>query len=335
MSLWVIRCFFLLLCTVAGYAVSQHRPEIIDGGIYGLIIGFGLGGALIGLDEMLKGFSLRAFSSATFGLLLGVLLAWIVDRTELFVFTDDKTRWVLRLGVFLSFGYLGMILAMRSNKEDFALLIPYIRFRSQNKPDNTNVLDTSVIIDGRIADLIEARFIEGAIIVPKFVLRELQFIADSADVGRRARGRRGLEMLSRIRQNPRSEVRIHELDFPEEKEVDAKLLKLTRVLEGKLFTNDFNLGKIAELQSVPYVNLNELAAALKPAVMPGDVFQLRVAREGKDKGQGVAYLNDGTMVVINGAQSLVGQPVEVRVQSLHQTGAGIIIFAELNLATAA
>jgi uncharacterized protein YacL len=335
MSLWVIRCFFLLLCTVAGYAVSQHRPEIIDGGIYGLVIGFGLGGTLIGLDEMLKGFSLRAFSSATFGLLLGVLLAWIVDRTELFVFTDEKTRWVLRLGVFLSFGYLGMILAMRSNKEDFALLIPYIRFRSQNKPDNTNVLDTSVIIDGRIADLIEARFIEGVIIVPKFVLRELQFIADSADVGRRARGRRGLEMLNRIRQNPRSEVRIHELDFPEEKEVDAKLLKLTRVLEGKLFTNDFNLGKIAELQSVPYVNLNDLAAALKPAVMPGDVFQLRVAREGKDKGQGVAYLNDGTMVVINGAHSLVGQPVEVRVQSLHQTGAGVIIFAELNMATAA
>ncbi len=335
MSLWVIRSFFLLLCTVAGYAVSQHRPEIIDGGMYGLIIGFGLGGTLIGLDEMLKGFSLRAFSAATFGLLLGAMVAWLIDRTELFIFADEKTRWVLRLGMFLGFGYLGMILAMRSNKEDFALLIPYIRFRSQNKPDNINVLDTSVIIDGSIADLIEARFIEGTVVVPKFVLRELQFIADSSDVGRRARGRRGLEMLNRIRQNPRSEVRIHEMDFPEEKEVDAKLLKLTRVLEGKLFTNDFNLGKIAELQSVPYVNLNDLAAALKPAVLPGDVFNLRVAREGKDKGQGVGYLNDGTMVVISGAQSLVGQPVQVRVQSLHQTGAGIIIFADLNMAAAA
>jgi uncharacterized protein YacL len=335
MALWVIRSFFLLLCTVAGYAVSQHRPEIIDGGIYGLMIGFGLGGTLVALDEMLKGFSLRAFSAATFGLLLGSALAWIVDRTDLFIFTDEKTRWVLRLGMFLSFGYLGMILAMRSNKEDFALLIPYIRFRSQNKPDNINVLDTSVIIDGRIADLIEARFVEGVLIVPKFVLHELQFISDSSDVGRRARGRRGLDTLNRIRQNPRSEVRIHELDFPEEKEVDAKLLKLTRVLEGKLFTNDFNLGKIAELQSVPYVNLNDLAAALKPAVLPGDVFNLRVAREGKDKGQGVGYLNDGTMVVINGAQSLVGQPVQVRVQSLHQTGAGVIIFADLSVAAAA
>lgn len=335
MSLWVIRIFFLLLCTVAGYAVSQHRPEIIDGGIYGLMIGFGLGGVLIALDEMLKGFSLRAFSAATFGLMLGAMVAWLIDRTELFVFADEKTRWVLRLGMFLGFGYLGMILAMRSNKEDFALLIPYIRFRSQNKPDNLNVLDTSVIIDGRIADLIEGRFVEGIIIVPKFVLHELQYIADSSDVGRRSRGRRGLEMLNRIRQNPRSEVRIHEMDFPEEKEVDAKLLKLTRALEGKLFTNDFNLGKIAELQSVPYVNLNDLAAALKPAVLPGDVFNLRIAREGKDKGQGVGYLNDGTMVVVNGAQSLVGQPVQVRVQSLHQTGAGVIIFADLNVAAAA
>jgi uncharacterized protein YacL len=267
--------------------------------------------------------------------MLGAVVAWLIDRTELFVFADEKTRWVLRLGMFLGFGYLGMILAMRSNKEDFALLIPYIRFRSQNKPDNINVLDTSVIIDGRIADLIEGRFIEGIIVVPKFVLRELQFIADSSDVGRRARGRRGLEMLNRIRQNPRSEVRIHDLDFPEEKEVDSKLLKITRVLEGKLFTNDFNLGKIAELQSVPHVNFNDLAAALKPAVLPGDVFNLRVAREGKDKGQGVGYLNDGTMVVINGAQSLIGQPVQVRVQSLHQTGAGVIIFADLNVAVAA
>jgi uncharacterized protein YacL len=335
MSLWVIRSFFLLLCTVAGYAVSQHRPEIIDGGVYGLIIGFGLGGVLIAVDEMLKGFSLRAFSAATFGLMLGAMVAWLIDRTELFIFADEKTRWVLRLGMFLGFGYLGMILAMRSNKEDFALLIPYIRFRSQNKPDNINVLDTSVIIDGRIADLIEGRFIEGIIVVPKFVLHELQYIADSSDVGRRARGRRGLEMLNRIRQNPRTEVRIHEMDFPEEKEVDAKLLKITRVLEGKLFTNDFNLGKIAELQSVPHVNLNDLAAALKPAVLPGDVFNLRVAREGKDKGQGVGYLNDGTMVVIHGAQPLVGQPVQVRVQSLHQTGAGVIIFAELNVAAAA
>ncbi len=335
MSLWVIRTFFLLLCGVAGYAVSQYRPEIINGGIYGLGIGLSLGSLLIGLDQMLKGFSLRAFSAATFGLILGTIVAWLIDRTQLFIYADEKTRWLIRLGLFLSFGYVGMILAMRSNKEDFTLLIPYMRFRSQNKPENMIVLDTSVIIDGRIADLIEARFVEGVIVVPKFVLHELQLIADATDPARRARARRGLDILSRLRQNPRSEVRIHEADFPEEREVDAKLLKLTRALEGKLFTNDFNLGKIAELQSVPYVNLNSLATALKPAVLPGDVFSLRIAREGKDKGQGVGYLSDGTMVVVNGAQTLVGQQVAVQIQSLLQTGAGIIFFAELKVAAAA
>ena len=335
MSFWVIRCFFLLLCVVAGYAVSQYRPEIIDGGIYGIFIGFGLGGLLVALDEMLKGFSLRAFSAATFGLALGTLVAGMVDRTDLFIFADEKTRWLLRLVMFLGFGYVGMILAMRSNKEDFALIIPYIRFRSQNKPENQIILDTSVIIDGRIADLIEGRFVEGIIVVPKFVLRELQFIADAEEPARRARGRRGLDILNRLRQNARCEVRVHEMDFPEENETDAKLLKLTRVLDGKLFTNDFNLGKVAELQSVPHVNLNALAAALKPAVLAGDTLQIRVVREGRDKGQGVGYLNDGTMIVITGAQHLIGQTIPVQVQALHQTGAGVMIFAETKLVQAA
>jgi uncharacterized protein YacL len=335
MSFWVIRCFFLLLCVVAGYAVSQHRPEIIDGGLYGIFIGFGLGGLLVALDEMLKGFSLRAFSAATFGLVLGTIVAGLVDHTDLFIFADEKTRWLLRLVMFLGFGYVGMILAMRSNKEDFALIIPYIRFRSQNKPENQIILDTSVIIDGRIADLIEGRFVEGILVVPKFVLRELQFIADAEEPARRARGRRGLDILNRLRQNARCEVRIHEMDFPEENETDAKLLKLTRVLDGKLFTNDFNLGKVAELQSVPHVNLNALATALKPAVLAGDTLQIRVVREGRDKGQGVGYLNDGTMVVITAAQHLIGQTIPVQVQALHQTGAGVMIFAETKLDQAA
>src|SRR5438477_51830 len=297
MSLWVIRIFFLLLCTLAGYAVSQSRPEIINGGIYGLMYGFGLGGLLIAIDHMLKGFSLRAFSSATFGLLLGTVVAELIDHNELFIFGADKeTRWVIRLGLFLSFGYLGMILAMRSNKEDFSLIIPYVRFKSQSKPENLLVLDTSVIIDGRIADLIEAKFVEGIIIIPRFVLQELQLVADSTDPARRARGRRGLEMLNRIQRNPRHEVKVHDADFPEEREVDSKLVRLTRTLGAKLYTNDYNLGKVAELQSVPFVNLNELAVALKPAILPGEVLHLRLVREGKDKGQGLAYLNDGTMV---------------------------------------
>jgi uncharacterized protein YacL len=266
---------------------------------------------------------------------LGALVAGLVDRSALFADTDDPQRRVIRLGLFLSFSYLGMILAMRSNKEDFSLIIPYVRFAPQTKSESLLLLDTSVIIDGRIADLIEANFIEGTLVVPRFVLHELQKIADSNDPVIRARGRRGLEMLTRLRQIKRNEVKIHDADFPEEPEVDAKLVRLARVLGAKLYTNDYNLGKVAELQSVPYVNLNELANALKPVILPGEMFTLRVVREGKDKGQGVGYLNDGTMVVINNAHSMIGQQVNVKVLSLLQTGAGVIVFADLRTPAAA
>jgi uncharacterized protein YacL len=334
-SLWTIRIFFLVMCTFAGYEVSQVRPEWINSGPQGLLIGFGVGGLCVAIDEMLKGFSLRAFSAATFGLFLGSLVAWLMDHSALFADADDAQRRVIRLGLFLSFSYLGMVLAMRSNKEDFSLIIPYVRFAPQSKPEILLLLDTSVIIDGRIADLIEANFIEGTLVVPRFVLHELQQIADSNDPVIRARGRRGLEMLTRLRHIKRNEVKIHDADIPEETEVDAKLVRLARALGAKLFTNDYNLGKVAELQSVPYVNLNELANALKPVILPGEIFSLRVVREGKDKGQGVAYLNDGTMVVINNAQSMIGQQVSVKVLSLLQTGAGIIVFADLKAPPAA
>ena len=206
---------------------------------------------------------------------------------------------------------------------------PYVRFSPQNKPDNLLLLDTSVIIDGRIADLIEAHFLEGLIVVPRFVLKELQQIADSGDAIKRARGRRGLEMLNRIQRNTNIEVRIHDGDFPEEKEVDAKLVRLARNLNARLFTNDYNLAKVAELQKVNYVNLHEVAKCLKVILLPGETLQLKIVREGKDKGQGVGYLPDGTMVVVNNGQSHIGQQVEVQVQTLLQTGAGIIVFAEV------
>ena len=328
-SLWIIRIFFLSLCTVAGYAVSQKFPGLIYNDLCGLVIGFGLGAFVIALDEMLKGFSLRAFSSVTFGLLLGTFIAWLIDASQLFDTTSPSTRWIIRLSLFLAFGYIGIILAMRSNKEDFSLIIPYVRFASQTKPDNPLVLDTSAIIDGRVVDLIEAQVVEGLIVVPRFVLQEVQFVADSPEPMRRARGRRGLEMLNRIQHNSRNELKVHEGDFPEETEVDAKLVRLTKALGGKLFTTDFNLAKVAELQSVPCLNIAEIVAKLKPSILPGEILQIRIVREGRDKGQGVGYHNDGTMIVVNHAQHLIGHSAHVQVTSLLQTGAGVIIFADV------
>lgn len=331
MSLWAIRIAFLILCTLGGFAVSQVRPEWLDAGRLWTVIGFGFGGILIAVDEMLKGFSLRAFSAATFGLLLGFAIGWMFDHSGLFIGVDredEVTRGLIRMGLFIGFGYIGMIMAMRSNKEDFSLIIPYVRFSRENKPDNLLLLDTSVIIDGRIADLIDARFLEGIIVVPNFVLKELQLIADSADPLRRARGRRGLDMLARLQRNKANELKIHEADVPEEKETDAKLIRLAKSLKAVLYTNDHNLGKVAELQSVKYVNLNELATALKPVLLPGETFPLKIVREGKDKGQGVGYLSDGTLVVVNNANRFIGQQIEVQVVSLLQSASGTMVFAD-------
>jgi uncharacterized protein YacL len=331
MALWVIRILFLFLCTVGGYAISQVRPEWLGHPLLFLIVGHGFGWLLIAIDEMLKGFSLRAFSATTFGLLLGTVVALLIDHSGLFGESNDPAphRLIVRMALFVGFGYIGMVLAMRSNKEDFSLIIPYIRFAPQNKPDNLLLLDTSVIIDGRIADLIEGNFIEGMIVVPRFVLKELQQIADSNDAIKRGRGRRGLEVLNRIQRNSRNEVKIHDGDIADEKEVDAKLVRLARSLGAKLYTNDYNLGQIAELQKVNYVNLHDLAKSLRVVLLPGEMLSLRIVREGKDKGQGVGYLPDGTMVVVNNAQNSVGQQVEVQVQSQLQTGAGVIVFADL------
>ena len=331
MSLWIIRILFLSLCTAGGLAVSQVRPEWLSHPLQATIVGFGFGWLMIAIDEMLKGFSLRAFSATTFGLLLGTVVALLIDHSRLLGEPDDPTplRQIVRMSLFVGFGYIGMVLAMRSNKEDFSLIIPYIRFAPQNKPDNILLLDTSIIIDGRIADLIEANFLEGMIVVPCFVLQELQQIADSSDAIKRARGRRGLEVLNRIQRNTRNEVRIHDGDFPGEKEVDAKLVRLARNLGAKLYTNDYNLGKVAELHRINCVNLHDLAKSLRTVLLPGEILSLRIAREGKDKGQGVGYLPDGTMVVVTNGQSAIGQQVEAQVQSLLQTGAGVIVFAEI------
>jgi uncharacterized protein YacL len=199
----------------------------------------------------------------------------------------------------------------------------------QDEREDVILLDTSVIIDGRIADILDTRFVEGRIVIPRFVLRELQQIADSQDTLKRNRGRRGLDILNRIQKNSKLNVRIQEEDFPEIRDVDAKLVKLAQLVSGKVVTNDFNLNKIAELQGVTVLNINELAGALRPVVLPGELMDVRISKEGKEYNQGVGYLDDGTMVVVDNTRHLIGQIVKVAVTSVLQTSAGRMIFAKL------
>jgi uncharacterized protein YacL len=241
---------------------------------------------------------------------------------------DPRAFSTLQIILTLIFCYLGMVIAIRG-KDEFNLVIPYVKFTRQNQRDEVILLDTSVIIDGRIADICSTKFIEGRIVIPRFVLKELQQIADSSDMLKRNRGRRGLDILNKIQKDSNIGVRIEEEDFADIPDVDAKLVKLAKVMGAKVLTNDYNLNKIAQLQDITVLNINDLANALKPVVLPGEVFEVRIVKEGKEYNQGVAYLEDGTMVVVDNTRNMIGQNVKALVTSVLQTSAGRMIFAKL------
>ena len=327
MTITAVRLFFIFLSCTVGYYVGTLLGDFDPK--YAIIgAGTGLFGSLliIFMEVKLRKFSVRNLSAAVFGLVFGFFMAWILTLVMRLIPMDSKLYSSLQIIFILVFCYLGMVIAMRG-KDEFNLVIPYVRFARQEQKDEIIILDTSVIIDGRIADIAKTRFIEGRFIVPRFVLRELQQIADSQDPLKRNRGRRGLDVLNKVQKDPNIGILIHEEDFPDIKDVDAKIVRLAKVINAKVFTNDFNLNKIAELQGVTVLNINDLSNALKPVVLAGEEMTVRITREGKEHNQGVAYLDDGTMIVVDNARNLIGQTINVVVTSVLQTSAGRMIFA--------
>jgi len=319
-------CFSALVGAQMGVVLELGWPA-------GVAIGTVVGLLLVLIDRLLRGFTLRAFSSATFGLLIGLLFASLLRASRVLYYLPGELEWGLSLLFYASFGYLGMMLAMRSNRDEFSLLIPYVRFTRQAVEDEPVVVDTSVLIDGRVPDVAAAGFLSGALVVPRFVVRELQALADSHDAIKRERGRRGLDHLNEMQQKPGLGVDVQEetvLQSDEEESVDYRLALLAKKMNARLLTNDTGLAKIARLQGLRVLNLNDLARAMRPVVNPGDTLDLYLVKEGKESHQSVGYLPDGTMIVVNHSHDRIGETVSIVVGGTLMTSAGRLVFAELS-----
>ncbi len=329
MSLIIIRIVFLLLSGIAGYEAGTYLDGDMQTSLLSALGATGLAAAVIFLEQRLQKVSPKMIVGAVVGLFLSLVLANLLTYSLMLTpIANSKLNFILAATINLIAAYLGMILGAKKG-EEFQLSEYRNIFRTPLSGENAKILDTSVIIDGRIADICETGFLEGVLIVPQFILKELQQIADSSDPLKRNRGRRGLEVLQRIQKNVEVQVQIIDQDFPQIRDVDAKLVALGKLLGGKVLTNDFNLNKVAELQGIPVLNINQLANAVKPVVLPGETMNVYLLKEGKEYGQGVAYLDDGTMVVVDNAKKYLGRTVEVAVTSVLQTTAGRMIFARL------
>ena len=318
--LFIIKFAVLALFTASGYLLGIRYGHFE----YGVIIGALLGIITIYSDLLMRKVDFGSLFGGLIGLSAGLLFATLVF-IPIKALREDMTASSFVLKGIL--GYGGLLIGLRRGKGTNLQKI-FGMFRAKGKEENLKILDTSVIIDGRIAEICEAGFLEGVFVVPQFILQELQYIADSQDPMKRARGRRGLDVLHKIQKMTNITVRIVEEDFPKIKEVDSKLVALGQLLSAKVITNDFNLNKVAQLQGVSVLNINELANSLKPVVLPGETLRVFVLKEGKEFNQGVAYLDDGTMVVVENGRKLMGKNADVTVTSVLQTTAGRMIFGK-------
>lgn len=328
MTFGFIRVLFILTSAILGYQLG-----IVFEGIRGTmgLIGAGVGAAIaalvVALEHALGKLSLRGLSAAVFGLLLALIVSQLLSGAiDLVPDLAPGIASSIKLVLVLVLSYLGMVFSMRG-RDEFNLIIPYVKFERQDERDYLLILDTSSIIDGRVLDICQTKFLEGRFIVPRFVLKELQQVADSPDALRRNRGRRGLEVLNKLRKVQGISVKIHEEDYPTAGTVDEKLVKLAKVLGGKILTHDYNLNRIAEFQGVPILNINELANSLRAVVLPGEGLEVKLVKEGKEPNQAIGYLDDGTMVVVDNGRRQLGGIVRVTVTSVLQTSAGRMVFA--------
>src|SRR5262245_44069577 len=329
MDLVVIRISFIIVVAVACYFLQPFGLTSFPPW-FAAIAGVAIGGVVVFFEARLRVVSLKRLIGAVIGSILGILGAYLFSLVIRNSIPHDSTQRFLQLTVMLLMCYVGLIVG--ANKGDLLNLAALggIFGAEKQARKSFKILDTSVIIDGRIADIAETGFLDGILVIPQFVLRELQLVADSADSLKRNRGRRGLDILQRVQKIVTVSVQIVEDDFPTIREVDLKLIELAKVYEAKIITNDFNLNKVAQLQGVEVLNINELANALKPIVLPGETMRVFILKEGKEYNQGVAYLDDGTMVVVDNARKLIGKNVDIAVTSVLQTTAGKMIFGKFD-----
>ncbi len=322
-DLIIVRIAFVAVLAIAAYHIGPFEMPGWANGLIGAVLGLGI----IFFEMRLKRVSLKRLIGAAFGSVLGIAGAFLMSAVIERVGPPGSVRF-LQLAVLLWMTYVGLVVG--ANKGDMLNLsaLGGVFGGEKGQKKAFKILDTSVIIDGRIADVAETGFMDGVLVIPQFVLRELQLVADSADSMKRNRGRRGLDILQRIQKMAHLNVQILEDDFPHIRDVDMKLIELAKIYDCKIVTNDFNLNKVAQLHGVEVLNINELANSLKPIVLPGETMRVFILKEGKEYNQGVAYLDDGTMVVVDNAKKLISKTVDITVTSVLQTTAGKMIFGK-------
>ncbi len=326
-TLLPIRLAFVVLCAAGGWLVAYSVREWDDARGTAVFIATMIGLLVVLVDIMLKGFSLRGLSAITFGLIIGAVVSYLIGTSPLFEEGDPEIVYLSRLTLFLVATYLCTVIALRG-KDEFNLVIPYVRFVPHEVETPLVVLDTSALIDGRIVRIAEAGFLNAALILPRFVVDELQRIADSPDPLRQARGRRGLEMMAELRRVKSIDLRLNESES-KRSEIDAKLVFLAQSMKARLLTTDYSLAKLAEFHGVAWLNLNSLAKALRPEMILGETLEVDLMKLGKEDNQAIGYLEDGSMVVVSGASTFIGRRVNAEITSVLPSAGGKMVFARL------